>query len=195
MRKSTVAKYINEFTNWVNEQPVLMGYPTSMSDRTLTWKSVTSHTDWEAFDTIYVLDDEYSTFRKALAEGKQLQFYDKWKWDTEIWDDLNYTNPSFAFSPDLQYRIKTEHQTFTVGTWVRHPDDYVFQCKDDTCPYGPDYELWEPQPGEWCWFWNTGSTTAVIGQLKSTCGQYITKGPTRWDYCQPFIGELPVHLQ
>ena len=70
MRKETIIKYEKEFLAWCKDESVLLGAPTSMHDKTLIWREVRDFNDWKPLDTVYVLNDSYSDYRKALAEGK-----------------------------------------------------------------------------------------------------------------------------
>lgn len=73
MNKETIVKYEKEFLAWCKGESVLLGAPTSMHDRTLIWREVRDFNDWKPLDTVYVLNDYYSIYRKALAEGKTIQ--------------------------------------------------------------------------------------------------------------------------
>ena len=74
MRKETIIKYEKEFIAWCKGESVLLGAPTSMHDRNLIWREVKDFDDWKPLDTVYVLNDSYSIYRKALAEGKIVQY-------------------------------------------------------------------------------------------------------------------------
>lgn len=54
---------------------------------------------------IYVQNDEYAEFRKALADGETIQFKEKTD-DDSNWKDLSY--PNFTSGSSLDYRIKPE---------------------------------------------------------------------------------------
>ena len=60
-------------------------------------------------------------------------------------------------------------------------------------------ELWYPKEGEWCWFWNKDSEMPpVLRRFKQTQkdGAHITKDDCYfYDYCEPFIGELPSFIK
>lgn len=75
-------------------------------------------------------------------------------------------------------------------------------------------ELWQPKEDEWCWFWNNNEGHPDFGprlakfmfkidELQTPMdfpAFHITKykpinyGYT-YDFCQPFIGELPTYLK
>lgn len=65
-----------------------------------------------------------------------------------------------------------------------------------TVLYSDEVKLWIPEPDEWCWFWDR---TTIDNPIKHPpkLGQY-----SRYDfslnyfnYCEPFIGELPSNLK
>lgn len=75
-------------------------------------------------------------------------------------------------------------------------------------------ELWQPKEDEWCWFWNNNEGHTDLGprlakfmfkidELQSPMdfpAFHITKYKPKnygytYDFCQPFIGELPTYLK
>ena len=74
-------------------------------------------------------------------------------------------------------------------------DSCLFQGKYNS----DDCVLWQPKEGEWCWFWNKDSEMPpVLRRFKQTQkdGAHITKDDCYfYDYCEPFIGELPSFLK
>ena len=74
MRKETILNYEKEFLAWCKGESILLGAPASMHEKTLVWREVRDFNDWKPLDTVYVLNDSYSTYRKALAEGKIVQY-------------------------------------------------------------------------------------------------------------------------
>ena len=124
MRKETILNYEKEFLAWCKGESILLGAPASMHEKPLVWREVRDFNDWKPLDTVYVLNDSYSTYRKALAEGKTVQynfgnhginkrdFLNKWK-------DLDISIGILAdrASPK-NYRIKPEEPKFKVGDWV-----------------------------------------------------------------------------
>ena len=163
MRKETIIKYEKEFLAWCKDESVLLGAPASMHDKTLIWREVRDFNDWKPLDTVYVLNDSYSDYRKALAEGKSIEFYelvdedefDSTK-DVYKWLEWRSATPSSAFTKTLNYRIKPEEPKFKVGDWVRDKKrkhkPFIVTSSDleaDSPNYVKiDCELWQPQPGE-----------------------------------------------
>ena len=104
-----------------------------------------------------------------------------------------------------------ESPVFKIGDWVREYDKYssdVNVVKVDENLLADieggrvynTYELWTPELGEWCWFYNTGNRPQLakfIGYSKITTEKrYIPdyeelEDNYGYDYCSPFIGTLP----
>ena len=76
MRKETIIKYEKEFLAWCKGESVLLGVTDPMHDRTLIWREVRDFNDWEPLDTVYIFNDSYSIYRKAMLEGKIVQKQD-----------------------------------------------------------------------------------------------------------------------
>ena len=113
MRKETIIKYEKEFIAWCKGESVLLGAPTSMHDRNLIWREVKDFDDWKPLDTVYVLNDSYSIYRKALAEGKTIQMYCKYDGVPPFWDDMTEVIKSIGFVMTKEnYRIKPEETKF-----------------------------------------------------------------------------------
>lgn len=211
MRKETVIKFKKEFIAWCKGESVLKGSPMSMCNRDLYWEEVKDFADWKPLDTVYVLNDSYSTYRKALVEGKTVEVlhYTGYKeLDKNPWR-LFAIGVSTFDKPVENYRIKPEEPQFKVGDWVRDSrDDNLKQVINPNSPAAlSDYIKWKPQPGEWCWFWNNDKQP-FLAQLECAYDEeYITVQGLHgsladlsdacfsFEYCEPFIGELPTHLK
>ena len=122
----------------------------------------------------YIIPDEYQDFRMALADGKQLQVLNQRDdtQQTKVWDDV--ANPSWG--TDREYRIKPEPK-FQTGQWVNvvRDDGVIFetrQCtgKDAEFPTqnGFSYELWEPEYGNLCVFWDNSSEYIISVYKRKT---------------------------
>lgn len=169
---------------------------------------------------IIIINDEFVEFRKALAEGKVVQEQDYY---SKQWFDMK--TPDFHEASDTQYegvyRIKPEEPKFKVGDWVVeihsttkaqvlelfgnqirvklcYPDAIITTDSSDFIP-------WIPKKGDWCWFLNK-SRIPVISQFHSLeiegNRKYSATFPNTphpmigyYDYCEPFIGNLPTTLQ
>lgn len=109
---------------------------------------------------ILVIDDEYVEFRKALAEGKTVQYnfgnYGINRKDfPNTWKDLDLSIGILADRAYPEnYRIKPEEPKFKVGDWVRDlRDNIVFQINSVNFNLNLSitngvYIHWQPKPGE-----------------------------------------------
>lgn len=82
-----------------------------------------------------------------------------------------------------------------------------------TVLYSDEVELWHPKPNEWCWFWNKDMDTNQSPRLAQfhlmteelqkpmdfpafyQTKYKATKLGYLYDFCEPFIGQLPTHLK
>jgi len=209
MNKELIRKYKKEFDHWLYGGKVL-SYNTRLCKK---WTNDNSKFIWQTTekDIHIVMDDEYVEFRKALAEGKLIQYY-----NTEVrlynsskplntWIDTNSISTNGRLS---DYRIKPEEPKFKVGDWVRlkvldktthklikldwnehtkcyHPILEKFNGNIDSVN---ELELWEPQVGEWCWFYDNGIyEIPVLGKFSKLNDETVD--------IEPFIGELPTYLK
>ena len=139
-------------------------------------------------DNKYAINDDYSEFRKAKAEGKIIQFYNialgkphwvDWKGD-------------ITKEPIKSLRIKPE-PTWKVGDWVQHPDGYAFQYTQGTLP--TTYKPWKPNEGDWVWMWDTPEliTKPAFCKLNSIVeGKFVDSDTIHhYKHCEPYLGQLP----
>ena len=151
-----------------------------------------------------IMDDSYSIYRKALAEGKIIQFhYTNSTIGLDEWQDIN--NLAFLHSTDL-YRIKPEEPKFKIGDWVRNNSSNV-TFKYTTGMLKPDpfcCEHWQPQPDDYAWFYDYEKYTPTFGKfIQVENDKYLAeiadgKGSLRlvaFTYCEPFLGTLPTFLK
>lgn len=91
MNKALVKKYKKEFDHWLNDGTLLMANKNIKS-----WITLTNNT-WDVEenfinDLLIVINDEYAEFRKALAEGKTVEYMTRTipeKW-SEVPIDCNF---------------------------------------------------------------------------------------------------------
>ena len=223
MRKETIIKYEKEFLAWCKGESVLLGVTDPMHDRTLIWREVRDFNDWKPLDTVYVLNDSYSIYRKALAEGKSIQMLCRYDKMEPIWDDMTEVIKSIGFVDVKEnYRIKPEEPKFKVGDWVVNKTSKQRIIKKVTSTYSDsvtvgntevginvmlinDLELWKPKKGEYCWFWNKGATIIILELLEIVEDgnrKYFAAMPNiphslggYYQYCEPFFGTLPTELR
>ena len=222
MRKETILNYEKEFLAWCKGESILLGAPASMHEKPLVWREVRDFNDWKPLDTVYVLNDSYSTYRKALAEGKSIQMLCRYDKMEPIWDDMTEVIKSIGFVDVKEnYRIKPEKPKFKVGDWVVeihsttkaqvlelfgnqirvkfcYPDAIITTDSSDFIP-------WVPKKGECCWFWNKGTTITILELLEIVEDgnrKYFAAMPNiphslggYYQYCEPFLGKLPTKLK
>lgn len=153
-----------------------------------------------------IINDEYSIYRKALAEGKIIQINNS---NPETWIDIdtdklaNY-NPSFL-------RIKPDEPKFKVGDFVTPLNrninysvwqiDKVLSCNTlvsgSTMLDPRTIQLWMPVKGEWCWFYDSKSNKcAVISQFKEKWkNKFRSTTDTHWQFCEPFLNSIPSYFK
>ena len=212
MRKETIIKYEKEFISWCKGESVLLGAPTSMHDRNLIWREVKDLDDWKPLDTVYVLNDSYSIYRKALAEGKVVEVATDYNdVDGYIWKSME--DKEFHYFSIDEIRIKPEGPKFKVGNWVIHNgkfkrvtkavDGYIDSLDNEVAVIMKEesLELWEPKEEEYFWYKNDlvrfHETQANLGLLLESargCSYYPSEKNFE-DYCEPFIGKLPSNLK
>ena len=188
MNRELIKKYKKEFDYWIDNPDNLLFK--SNIDKESKWRKFDdSGDDWtwthHYNDKVQiVINDEYVEFRKALAEGKTIQYYDCVfqhelcvNLDKYDWIDLSIATSSFTFSDKLKYRIKPEKIIESIET--KEPDikigDFVirknfnetYKCiniKDDLVDLQAGTRQitigikhithWQPQHGDLCWFTN-----------------------------------------
>ena len=96
-------------------------------------------------------------------------------------------------------------QQFKVGDWVvgKHNKNPIHIKDIGTTPTNSSvtingtfsvdqFTLWQPKEGEWCWFWNGEGINSIDPFIArfNKCSRL-----NAFDYCEPFIGELPSFLK
>lgn len=207
MNKELIKKYKNEFNHWLNGGEILtydnhhciwhILHPDSKWDFT---KDLQEDEEYNSYG--YVINDDFVEFRKALAEGKTIQFN-----NAGIWKDIKFIVIGKDETPS-NYRIKPE-LPFKAGDWITvsgpagkfveqisgiNEDTYTLS-KTNIC-YKSQAKLWTPEPGEWCWFWDEHYTTAILAKFENISnGLFVEHHGNIFEYCEPFIGELPSYLK
>ena len=220
MNLELIKKYEKEFLHMLHGGKVLMGKKDPVTN-TIKWYPSVLNPFVETSDTIViVINDMYLSWRKALAEGKTIQFfntkerlYDSSK-PVHTWQDID-TIKTHGLPSD--YRIKPEEPKFKVGDYVRYIhtnspkplriinincERYYFENAEFILRVD-EIEKWEPKEDEVCVFWKEDSeyNRAIIGRLK----QILSNGNYVMDYgsgctvtyskCMPFTGALPPHMK
>ena len=161
-----------------------------------------------------IINDEYSIYRKALAEGKTVQaninYWSFPKTEEFNWQDI--TSPdSFNKFNLLNLRIKPDEPKFKVGDFVTPLNreincsvwqiDNILSCNtlvsDSTMLDPRTIQLWTPVKGEWCWFYDKASNKyshlAKFNEMWKNKFRSTTDTP--WQFCEPFLNSLPSYLK
>ena len=199
MSKEAILKYLTEFNAWVKGQEVYVMF--SNGEHRL----VDSLEDFNEDVKYIVLKDSYFFYRKALAEGKEVQVKEC-PTDGDGW----YTPQSLkegthVFDKTFTYRVKPDRPEFKAGDWVRIvgtlPKD-IFKLTEKEVKneevllahfsFSKDKWIpWKPQPGEW----------VVMTEVNGKAGVYISGFEVyMWNEedtydCEPFLGELPSFIK
>ena len=192
MNKELIKTYKAEFDHWLNGGTLLYRCFNYIEQEFTAWEKCNAGFSWNTsgiHTPCIIINDEYVEFRKALAEGKTVQynfgnhginkrdFLNKWK-------DLDISIGILAdrACPE-NYRIKPEEPKFKVGDWVVNKTSKQRIVKKITSTYSDtvtvgdsevgtnvmlinDLELWKPKKGEYCWFWNKGATITILELLE-----------------------------
>jgi hypothetical protein len=204
MNKQLILNNIEAFNHWLNGGKVLCSQyhePSKLDWEDMCWSFNDS-------DMPVIINDVYVEFRKAVAEGKTVQCKEHID-EGDGWYEPKQANAGH-FDKTCTYRIKPEEPQFKAGDWVRIGDKItkVSKIKGDAV-YMEDgkwqnkncFELWKPQPDEWCWFWNDDFTEDNSIPTLGKCtpkdiGLYMQHSDCcYYERCEPFIGELPEYLK
>ena len=154
------------------------------------WLLITTLPSFD-INNIYVQNDEYTEYRKALADRKIIQYCSNL---TQGQVDLHSIYSTGVFQSQCKYRIKPSELDFKIGDWVIYEDssilqiesieilvhkignDVIFQNKGLKLPL-KYAKKWKPQKDEWCVFWNEYNESYNIAKFeeKTEFSQYSTK--------------------
>ena len=202
MNKELIKTYFKEFDHWLNGGKLLAKHDNK------GWINYYGEDIWtHSAETLIVIDDEYSMFRKALIEGESIEVLQS---NTERW--VNIGTIIESIKPEL-YRIKPNKPKFKKGDWVIHNgvvkrvtkaiDGYIDSLDNEVAVIMKEesLELWEPEDEEYFWYKNdlvkfheTKKNLKLL--LESARGRtYYPAEKNFEDYCEPFIGKLPSNLK
>lgn len=102
INKELIKKYKNEFDHWLDGGDIVViftnyGWVNGLS---FNWGS----NDLDCDIKYIIINDEYAEFRKALAEGKTVQYYVD---GFAVWQDVDSVG-NHCISGKTNYRIKPE---------------------------------------------------------------------------------------
>lgn len=203
MNKELIKKYKTEFDHW------LYGGKLQVKFVNDPWEEAPEDIfSYNAVNFVLVIDDEYIEFRKALVEGKAIE-YQNWVGN---WFDLIENNLKFENIDLSRLRIKPEEPKFKNGDWVMHNGLYkkvtnVIDGCIDSLDNQPAViskyhllELWKPKNKEYFWYKNdlvkfdeTQTNAGVLLHSARGCSYYPSENFE--DFCEPFIGQLPSNLK
>jgi len=156
-------------------------------------------------DWMYIKNDEYSEFRKALVDGNTIQYKPTNYNNMEIWKDI-LREPSFQL-PVEKYRVKPETPKYwkpKKGDWVRiknsdpveiaqiktvkHHSVLLKGFNEETYRFfNSNITLWKPEVDELCVFWtreNNGYNIKKFNYM-SEDGAFTTLDKSRYTYAAP----------
>lgn len=206
MVKKRMELYRKEFDHWLNGGELLA------RTRKSYFLNKTVVTDWWLVDGInsnfsmenllyeapnvevqFVINDKYVEFRKALADGKEVQVLIDNKWCTIKHSHEFLDNYTYRISPGLE-----------VGDWATYDNGYTDELfevkkmtKDGKVKYkhkileATSLKKWVPKAGDW----------VIPKQVNGKAGTYISGFEVRmWTNddvyeCEPFIGQLPSFIR
>ena len=209
MNKELIKKYKAEFDHWLNGGKVLSKY-TLLPE----WNDCQDEDIWRIpskniTKVLVVIDDEYVEFRKAMAEGKIVEYLDFRK----EWRNLKENCRRLEGVSLKNLRIKPERHKFKTGDWVIHNgkykrvtkaiDGYIDSLDNEVAVIMKEesLELWEPKEEEYFWYKND---LVKFDEIKTNCGtllnsvrgcSYYTAEANYKEYCEPFVGQLPTNIR
>ena len=200
MNKELIKTYKTEFDHWLNGGKVLSKY-TLLPE----WSDCQDENIWRIpskniTQVLIVINDEYVEFRKAMAEGKIIEYLNY----KDEWENLVENCRKLEGVPVKDLRIKPEEPKFKVGDWVRVKTDtfeydgtariskgvkrlsksdmWLFNENHYKCNPDNYIEHWQPKPDEWCWFWNF-TDMPILAKLISI--EYFLERPTEYKIKTP----------
>ena len=191
MNKELIKKYKTEFDHWLNGGKVISKYTLIP-----TWSNCQSEDIWRIPDkniskVLIVINDEYATYRKALAEGKIVEVATDYNdVDGYIWKSME--DKEFHYFNINEIRIKPEEPQFKAGNWVVHPDaNAPWKLSKNSINHldNSKLELWKPKLGEWCVMYDTEENPNA-----DSITLQKWDGKDKWTPI-PFIGQLPPYIK
>lgn len=219
MNKELIKKYRKEFDYWLDGGKVQVFYKNDDEPKWLTDNEFIEYAGYDNFknitycslgldDVLIVIDDELIEYRKALAEGKTIQYYVD---GYAGWQDVTSLNQPTTHPND--FRIKPEPYKFIVGDWVIHNgkhkrvtkvvDGYIDTLDNQVAVIMKEDSLehWKPKKEEYFWFMNdlvkfheTQTNAGLLLHSARGCS-YYPNDKIFGELCEPFIGELPSNLK
>ena len=210
MNKELINKYKAEFDHWLNGGKLLQKQINLVIPP--EWEEFEEDWEWPIDELAVIINDDYAEFRKALAEGKTIEYLEQSS--NVLWHEVQ--EPDFNLHPTC-YRIKPDEPKFKIGDFVRYihstpaqaleinninGNRYYFTNSEMSC-LQHELELWTPVKGEWCWFYdNLDSKYSHLAQFydmniseDNSLSTFMSSPITKWYYCEPFLNSLPSYLK
>jgi len=196
MNKKLIQDNMEAFKHWLNGGSVLLGIRDSITSITKWYPSVTDPFEEESTsgELLVIINDDYCTYRKALAEGKIVEFRHE-KMGFKDWTIVNEEHIFLFLVKGREYRIKPESE-FKAGDFVRDIiSGKVSQVNNEDIANGKYSQVtkWEPYRKELCWFWSGNKLEeATLSKFHSYTKHGVFK--TIYDsfkYCEPFLNSKP----
>lgn len=138
-------------------------------------------------EDVYVQNDEYAEFRKALVDGKQLQYKCWYPNQKTKWKDFTAVTATANFDVAIDYlRIKPDEPEFKVGDWVVDKSS-GFTIRAYEGMIKKNFKKWEPVKGKWCVFWDDDTYEEYIIGRCSKDNSRLPEG-----YNNPFDNIAPL---
>jgi len=147
-----------------------------------------------------VINDEYVKFRKALAEGKEVQLKNVYGYDSNVKKDKWMKVDKIYTHIPLQYYRIAPKDIFKIGDWIVSPTGKITQLIADDIPKQLEtkgFNLWQPKSGEYHWFWSGFNTPQLLQFSEYDVDAYLAYIDTdirdHFAYCEPCLA-LPTVL-
>lgn len=223
MNKELIKTYFEEFKHWLSGGNVQVYYKKDDEPKWLTDEECIEYEGHDNFshimqnslepeDVLIIIDDSYSIYRKAMAEGQIVQEQDYFN---KQWLDMK--TDDFHGASDTRYegvyRIKPDVPKFKAGDWVVHNevvkqvtkavDGYIDSLDNEVAVIMKEesLELWEPNEKEYFWYKNdlvkfheTQKNLGLLLESARGCSYYPAEKNFE-DFCEPYIGKLPSSLK
>ena len=206
MNKKLIKEFKAEFEHWLNGGEGILAYCYVFTGKKYQWSAMYEESDVfesreeDLYDIkAIVLNDNYVELRKALAEGKTIQY------DATAYSMCNragehsWTEGDIKFDlPLWAYRIKPEEQ-FKVGDFVRNDNIGTVRKYslsdleyDEKATHTNNWIKWLPQASELCWFTNNKNINkATLDTFHSMGAKSYKTDTAEYSYCEPFLNSTP----
>lgn len=72
--------------------------------------------------------------------------------------------------------------------------EIIDRASEEDKEWDNHFKRWQPNEGEWCWFWSDNYTKPVLTKfirLQKNVKYCYQTNERYFEHCEPFIGELP----